>query len=124
MENEEKNKISIDDFKKIEIKVGEILSAEAVEDADKLYKFMVDLGLKPSADGSTEEKDIRQILSAIREYFPSPEELVGKKLLFVTNLEPRKIRGLESNGMLFAVGDEKPVFVVPEVDVPNGSKAR
>lgn len=109
-------KISYDDFKKVEMKVGVIVSGEIVEGADKLYKFLVDLG----------EENPRQILSAIREYYPNVEELVGKKLVFVSNLEPRMIRGLESQGMVVAVDglDNQPVFLVPESDVNPGSKAR
>lgn len=108
--------ISYDDFKKVEMKVGKIMEGEVVEGADKLYKFIVDVG---------EEKP-RQILSAIREYFPDIEDLVGKKLVFVTNLEPRMIRGFESQGMVVAVDgfDDAPVFLVPEEDVAPGSKAR
>ena len=112
----EKNNITYEEFKKVEMKVGKILSAEIVEGADKLYKFMVDVG----------EETPRQILSAIREYYPEPEVLVGKKLVFVTNLEPLVIRGFESQGMVVAVDglSVEPVFLVPESDVPPGSKAR
>ncbi len=108
--------ISYEDFEKVEMKVGNILSGEIVEGADKLYKFVVDLG---------EEKP-RQILSAIREYYPDINVLIGKKLVFVSNLEPRTIRGFESQGMVVAVDglDGQPVFLVPETDVNPGSKAR
>ena len=110
------NKISYADFKKVEMKVGKIISGEIVEGADKLYKFMVDLG----------EENPRQILSAIREYYPDIETLIGKKLVFVSNLEPRTIRGFESNGMVLAVDglENQPIFLVPESDVNPGSKAR
>lgn len=108
--------ISYEEFKKVEMRVGKILSVEIVEDADKLYKFMVDVG----------EDNPRQILSAIREYYPEPEVFINKKLVFVTNLEPRVIRGYESQGMVVAVDglEDKPVFLVPESDVLAGSKAR
>jgi methionyl-tRNA synthetase len=108
--------IPIDDFKKIEARIGTVLVAEAVPDSDKLIRFELDFG---------EEKP-RQILSAIREWYSEPETLVGKSMLFVTNLAPRTIRGLESNGMLMAVSDSdgKPVFLIPEHDVPNGSVVR
>lgn len=98
------------------MKVGKIISGEVVEGADKLYKFMVDLG----------EAEPRQILSAIREYYPDIETLIGKKLVFVSNLEPRTIRGFESNGMVLAVDglENQPVFLVPESDVNPGSSAR
>lgn len=112
----ESNQISYADFKKVEMKVGKIVSGEIVEGADKLYKFMVDMG----------EESPRQILSAIREYYPSVEGLVGKKLVFVSNLEPRTIRGFESQGMVLAVDglEGQPVFIVPEADVNPGSCAR
>ena len=108
--------ISIDDFKKVVAKIGKVLVAEAVPDSDKLVRFELDFG---------EEKP-RQILSAIREWYPEPQSLVGKSMLFVINLEPRTIRGLESNGMLMAVDgmDGKPVFLVPEVEVNPGSTVR
>lgn len=85
--------ISIDDFKKIQIKIGLILSAEKVPDTDKLLKLSVEMG---------EEKP-RQIISGISAYFPDLEKLVGKKVAFLANLEPRVIRGLESQGMILAV---------------------
>ncbi len=89
--------ISIDDFKKIEIKIGEILSAEKVLDADKLLKLSVNFG----------EESPRQIISGISMYFENPQTLVGKKCAFATNLEPRVIKGLESQGMILAVsGDD------------------
>lgn len=90
------NYISIDDFKKVEITIGKILEVEVVENADKLLKLKVDLG----------EEDPRQIISGIRGFFEDPQELVGKKVPFATNLEPRIIKGLESNGMIVAVSDK------------------
>lgn len=108
--------ISYEDFKKVEMKVGKILSGEPVEGADKLYRFDVDLG---------EEKP-RQILSAIREYYPDITQLIGKKLVFVSNLESRTIRGLESQGMVLAVdsAEKTPIFLIPETDAPAGSSGR
>ncbi len=106
--------ITIDDFKKIDARVGKIVSAVAVPDSDKLIRFLVDVG----------EESPRQILSAIREYYPNVEELVGKSLLFCVNLAPRTIRGLESEGMLMAVGNERPIFLVPDSDTPAGSRIR
>ncbi len=89
-------KISIDQFKDVEIKIGKILSVEIVPDADKLLKLEVDMG----------EDAPRQILSGIRMYFEDPQVLVGKRVPFVANLAPRTIRGLESNGMILAVNDK------------------
>ncbi len=84
---------TIDDFAKIEMKIGTILVAEYIEGADKLLRLEVDFG----------EEVPRQILSGIREYY-SPEQLIGKQCPFVVNLEPRILRGLTSNGMILAVG--------------------
>ncbi len=88
--------ISIDDFHKVEIKIGEILEAEKVEGSDKLLKLSVDFG---------EEKP-RQIVSGISMYFENPQDLVGKKCAFATNLEYRVIKGLESQGMILAVSGD------------------
>jgi methionyl-tRNA synthetase len=102
---------TIDDFHKIEMKIGKILVAEYIEGADKLLRLEVDFG---------EEKP-RQILSGIREYY-APEDLVGKHCPFVTNLEPRTLRGLESNGMILAVKTEDggAVLLHPDKEVPPG----
>ena len=113
---ETRKNISYEDFKKVEMKVGKILSGEIVDGADKLYKFEVDLG---------EEKP-RQILSAVREYYPDINFFLGKKLIFVANLEPRTIRGFESQGMVLAVDslEKTPIFLIPEGDAPAGSAVR
>jgi methionyl-tRNA synthetase len=106
--------INIDDFSKIEVKIGTVVSAERVPDTDKLLRLMVDLG----------EEAPRQIVSGIATYVPEPETLVGRQLAFVTNLEPRMLRGLESNGMLFAVGEgDTFAFVTPDRPVPPGTSA-
>lgn len=105
--------ISIDDFAKVKVKVGTVLSAERVPETDKLLRLMVDLG----------EGEPRQIVSGIAIY-TEPEALVGRQLCFVANLAPRKIKGLESNGMLFAVGEgETFAFVTPDRQVPPGTSA-
>lgn len=88
--------ISLEDFKKVDIVVGKILSAEKIPETDKLLKLSVDLG----------ESTPRQIVSGIALYFPDCLELVGKKCMFVANLEPRIIRGIESDGMILAVSGE------------------
>lgn len=108
-----KDIITYDDFAKLDVAIGEILSAEIVEDADKLLRLTVDLG----------EETPRQIVSGIREYFPEPAELVGKKCPFVVNLTPRVIKGLESQGMIFAAGhDETFALLHPHQDVPPGTR--
>ncbi len=89
--------ISFEDFKKVEIKVGRIVAADRIPETDKLLKLSVDFG----------EEALRQIVSGIAEYYPDPSALVETKCLFVTNLEPRTIRGFESNGMLFAMGGKE-----------------
>lgn len=108
--------INIDEFKKIEIVVGKILSVEKVPDTDKLLKLSVDLG---------EEKN-RQIVSGISSYFPDINTLIGKKCMFVSNLEPRIIRGVESQGMILAVSTEDGKFSLlePNEDIPVGSHAK
>jgi tRNA-binding protein len=109
-----RNYISIDDFGKVDVKVGTVKSAEAVEGSAKLLRLMVDLG----------EESPRQIVSGIAKYVESPESLVGRQLSFVTNLQPRTIFGLESNGMLFAVGEgDSFAFVTPDRPVPPGTGA-
>lgn len=106
--------ISIDDFAKVDVKVGTVLSAEPVPETDKLLRLMVDLG----------EDAPRQIVSGIRKYVENPETLVGRQLCFVTNLAPRMLKGLESNGMLFAVGENDTfTFVTPDRIVPPGTSA-
>lgn len=102
--------ITFEDFKKAEIRVGKVLSCEKIENADKLLKLQVDFG------------DFkRQIMSGIAEWY-KPEDLEGKKLPFIVNLEPRNFRGHESQGMLMAIdGEDKPVFLIPTEDVKEGS---
>lgn len=110
-------KITFDDFKKVEMKVGEIVSAEKVPDTDKLLKLNVDFGLvkieEMDTEGNksiTEKHDKRQVISGISSYFPEPKELIGKKCLFATNLEPRKIKGFDSEAMIVAVAGEQGEF--------------
>ena len=108
--------ISIEDFKKVDIAVGKILSAEKVPDTDKLLKLEVDLA---------EEKP-RQIISGISLFFPDCSILVEKKCMFVTNLEPRMIKGLESQGMILAVSTEDGKFSLlePVGEIPVGTRAK
>lgn len=102
--------ITFEDFKKIEVRIGIVITCEKVENADKLLKLQVDFG------------DFkRQIVSAIAEWY-EPKDLENKMLPFIVNLEPRKFRGEESQGMLMAMdAEEKPVLLVPEQDVPLGT---
>ncbi|MBU6426691.1 hypothetical protein KGQ27_00405 [Patescibacteria group bacterium] len=98
--------ISYEDFKKVEIKAGKILSAEKVPDTDKLLRLSVDFAENREVTGEdgvvVAKPHVRQIISGISAYFPDPQLLVGKTCMFVTNLEPRVIRGLESQGMILA----------------------
>lgn len=130
----EKVYASIDDFMKIEIKVGTVISVSVVEGADKLYILSVDFGLKRagdsghspehSKDGLGEEKDIRQILSGIREYV-TPEDLLNKQFPFVTNLAPRMLRGYESQGMILAGSDDTGLALLnPSKNLVNGTRLR
>jgi methionyl-tRNA synthetase len=108
--------ITIDDFAKVELRVGQVLEAARNEGADKLLKLRVDVG----------EAEPRQVLAGIALYY-EPDALVGRKIVVVTNLKPRKMRGLESHGMLLAasVGEEgKPVLATFAEDVPNGTRLK
>jgi methionyl-tRNA synthetase len=108
-------KITIDDFAKVELRVGVVKSAEKIQGADKLLKVMVDIG-----------DEVRQVLAGIALAY-APEELVGRKVVVVTNLAPRKMRGQESNGMLLAASDGadgKPVLVTFAEDIPAGAKVK
>ena len=107
--------ISIDEFKKSEIKIGLILSAQRVPDTDKLLKLSVDFA----------ESTPRQIISGIALFIADPTTLVGLRCPFVTNLEPRVIQGLESQGMILAAGgrDEIPFSLLTvSGDIPPGTK--
>jgi methionyl-tRNA synthetase len=107
--------ISIEDFAKVDMRVGEVKSAEHVPGASKLLKLMVDIGT-----------EVRQLVAGIAEYY-QPENLVGTKVVVVTNLQPRKLRGVESNGMIVAasVGDRgRPVLVTFKEEVDNGARLK
>lgn len=107
--------ITFDDFAKLEIKIGTIEAVELVEGADRLLKLTVNVG----------EEQPRQILSGIREFITDPQSLVGKQCPFLLNLEPRVIRGLESQGMILA-GGEGDVFALlhPSCPVAAGMSIR
>lgn len=160
--------VTIDDFAKLEFKVGTIISAEEIDGSDRLLKLQVDFGphvipseerveeslnkeendLSASVEMTAETSEIvrneddtvevtdavapveeatneiRQILSGIKQWY-KPEDLVGKQFVFITNLAPRKMMGLESQGMIMAAeGEEKPIPLTVSEKVPNGSKIR
>lgn len=108
-------KIAIEDFAKVEMRVGVVKSAERVAGADKLLKLLVDIG-----------EEVRQVVAGIAVAY-APENLIGKKVVVVANLAPRKLRGVESNGMIVAasVGPEgKPVLCTFTEDVPAGARLK
>jgi len=105
--------INFEDFEKLDLRIGKILEAEKVPKADKLLKFKVDLGFEQ-----------RTILSGIAEHYKS-EDMIGKNVVVVANLAPRKIRGIESQGMLLMAGDDnKLLCIISEADIAAGSKVK
>ena len=106
--------ISYDEFKKMDIRIGKIVSAEEIPKSRKLIKLLVDLG----------EDEPRQLVAGIKEYY-SPAELVGRHVVVLANLEPVKLMGVESNGMILAGDvDGKPVLLAPDAEVPPGTIVR
>lgn len=112
------NKISYDEFKKVEMRVAKVLEAEAVEGSEKLLKLTLDAGDKNEVG----EPIKRQILSGIAKWY-TPETMIGKQIIIVTNLEPRMMMGLESNGMIVAAHGEdgSAVIIEPDKEVPAGA---
>jgi len=105
------DEITIDDFHKIDLRVGKVIECEKVEKSRNLLKIIVDTG---------DEK--KQIISSISNYY-EPEDMIGKQLIIVNNLKPAKFMGLESNGMLLAVEDDKGVsLLMPDREMEAGSK--
>jgi|SRR3989344_2493355 len=108
-----KEQINFADFSKLDLRIGEVLSAENIEGSDKLLKLNVDFG----------ELGKRQILSGIKKWY-TPETIIGKQFVFAVNLEPKQMMGLESQGMLVAAHGEENSAVLYTLDkkVENGSK--
>jgi methionyl-tRNA synthetase len=109
------NKIGIEDFTKVEMRVGQVKTAERIVGADKLLKLTVDIG-----------SEIRQICAGIAQYY-EPDSLIGRKVVVVTNLAPRKLRGVESNGMIVAASvgpDGRPVLAGFQEDVELGARLK
>lgn len=105
--------IKLEDFKKLDIKIGKVLSAEKIKGSDKLIRLKIDLG-----------KEIRQIIVGMAEFY-EPDYFLNKELVILTNLESKKFMGIESQGMVLAVdADGKPVLLVPEKEVSPGSIVR
>jgi methionine--tRNA ligase beta chain len=105
--------ITYDEFKKMDIRVGEIIAAEEIEGADRIYKLKVNLG-----------GEERELVAGIKAFYPK-ESLPGKKVVVLVNLEPRIIRGVTSQGMILAAGLEDKsdlTVLIPEKNMPNGVK--
>lgn len=110
-----KETISIDDFAKLDIRIGTILEAERIEESHKLLRLLIDLG-----------SEKRQILAGIAQTIEEPQTLVGKQIPLIANLAPREMFGLQSQGMILAASNEegKPVLVHPSVEVPSGVQVK
>ncbi len=109
---ENKELIGIEDFLKLDLRLAKVLEAERVEGSEKLLKLRLSLG-----------DEERTVVAGIAKFY-SPEELVGKKILMLANLKPRKIFGIESQGMILALSDgERMSLLVPDRDMEEGSKA-
>ncbi|MGB9681282.1 MAG: methionine--tRNA ligase subunit beta [Minisyncoccia bacterium] len=107
------NLISFEDFEKIDLRVGKVISAERIEGSEKLLKLKVDF-----------QSETRQIIAGIGQYV-KPEEIIGKSIVFVFNLKPKKIFGYESQGMLLAAFDGKNLsLIVPEKEIDIGTKIK
>lgn len=121
--------MTFDEFKKVDLRVAKIISAEKVPDSEKLLRLEIDCGDPSASSGqvSTDENSIkrttRQIVSGIAKAY-EPEKLIGREILIVANLEPRILMGLESNGMLLAARDADglPVLLMPEKEVAAGER--
>jgi methionyl-tRNA synthetase len=106
--------ITIDDFRKVQLKIAKVLSAERVPKADKLLHLTIDVG----------EPEPRSLVAGIAQWY-APEELVGRSIVIVANLQPAKIRGVESNGMLLAAeADGRVVLLGPQAELPPGAGIR
>jgi methionyl-tRNA synthetase len=106
--------VQFDQFAALDIRVGKIMACEPIEKSEKLYRLKVDFG----EDGE------RTILSGIQKFY-TPDELTGNQFIFAINLEPRKMMGEESQGMILAAnGEDKPALLIPKFEVPDGSSIR
>ena len=106
--------IQFEDFAKLDIRIGTVKSVERVPDADKLLKFSFDIG-----------EETRQIMAGMATFFDNLDELIGKQMPILLNIEPRTFRGYESQGMIVAADFEnRPVFLLPEKFVPSGTKVK
>lgn len=104
--------ITYDDFQKLDLRVAKILEAQRVEGSEKLVKLKISLG-----------DEERQILAGIAKFYES-EKLPGRQIIVVANLEPRKLMGEESQGMLLAAGEDEPILLMPDKEAPVGGKIK
>ena len=111
-EEEKISEISIDDFAKVTLKVGKIISSKKHPDAEKLLVSQIEIG-----------NETRQIVSGIAKYY-KPEDIIGKKVIVVTNLKPAKIRGIESNGMVLCASNDDKLELIEVNGLPSGSIVR
>lgn len=111
--------MTIDEFKNCDLRVGKVVTAERVEGSEKLLRLQIDLGEKDEAG----EPKMRQILSGIGKVY-TPEEMAGKQVVIIANLDPRMIMGFESQGMVLAASDAdgRPVILTPAGEVASGTK--
>jgi len=113
MAEENLSQISIDEFAKVQMRVGQILEAEKIEGSRKLLKLKVNIG-----------NEVRQIVAGMAERY-EPAALLNKKVIVVVNLKPARLMGVESNGMIIAASvDEKPFLATFDDEVPNGALLR
>ena len=106
--------ITLEDFKKLDIKIGKVVSVEKILDSDKLIKFIFDIG-----------GEQKQIIAGMAEFFPDLTILLGKEMPLLLNLEPKQFKGNTSEGMIIAADvDGRPVFLHPEEEIPAGSIIR
>ncbi len=105
-----KDLITYEDFSKLDIRMAKVLTAEPIEGADKLLKLTLDVG----------ELGERTVASGIKQWY-TPENLVGKTVVYLANLQPRMLRGVESQGMIIAAGGDEAVLLLPEKEVAVGS---
>ena len=116
MEQTENNTVTVEDFKKMDLRIGTIRTAEPVPNADKLLRLLVDLG----------EEESRQIIAGIAPFISDPAALIGTQCVFIANMAPRELRGFTSNGMLLAASTEdgRFAFLVPSVALPAGTRLK
>lgn len=110
-----KTEISYEDFEKLDLVVGQIMKIEEIPNADKLYKLTINIG-----------EDTRTVCAGIKEYY-SKDELKGRKIVLLANLAPRKLKGIESQGMILAASTEnheEVVLISPEADIEVGSRVK